>query len=267
MKVSIVTISYNQGRYLEQALVSVLEQDYDSLEYIVVDAGSTDGSREILSKHAGSIDRLVLEPDRGPADGLNKGFGFAAGDLFGFLNADDYLLPGAVSSVVRQFERHPAVDVLSGNALVVDAHGVMLRRTYSDLFSLARFAYGVCILVQPSTFFTRRVFHRAGGFDPADRIAWDADLFLRMALAGARFRRFAGFVSAFRVHPGSITGAGKAASLRRQKANERFVRVMGREPEPRDRLAYLWLKAGRYLTNPLDVWERIWSGPIAGRAS
>jgi len=88
MRVSIVTISYNQARFLEQAIRSVINQDYPDIEYIVVDPGSTDGSRGIIEKYQNRIDKIIFDPDEGPADGLNKGFAHATGDIFGFINAD-----------------------------------------------------------------------------------------------------------------------------------------------------------------------------------
>ena len=98
MKLSIVTISFNQADYLEEAMVSILEQDYDDIEYIIVDAGSTDGSRDIIERYRDRIAVVVLEPDEGPADGLNKGFARASGDIYGYLNADDAFLPGNVEN-------------------------------------------------------------------------------------------------------------------------------------------------------------------------
>ena len=131
MKFSIVTISYNQARFLEQAIRSVIEQDYPDVEYIVVDPGSTDGSREIIERYRDRIDKIIFEPDNGPADGLNKGFARATGDIFGFLNSDDYLLPGALATVASEFATAPWKDVLSGHAVIVDADGREINRFYS----------------------------------------------------------------------------------------------------------------------------------------
>ena len=103
MKVSIVTISFNQAKYLERAIISVVEQNYSNIEYIVVDPGSTDGSREIIEKYRSKITIVILDPDKGPTDGLNKGFAAATGDIYAYINADDALLPGAVKSVVDFF--------------------------------------------------------------------------------------------------------------------------------------------------------------------
>ena len=89
MKISVVTISYNQACYLEQTIISVLNQDYENVEYIVVDPGSTDGSRDIIEKYRNRIQHIIYERDVGPADGLNKGFAVATGDVFYFINSDD----------------------------------------------------------------------------------------------------------------------------------------------------------------------------------
>ena len=107
VKVSIVTISFNQADFLEEAILSVLGQDYPDIEYIIVDAGSTDGSLEIIERYRERLAAVIVGPDAGPADGLNKGFRLATGSICGYINADDAYLPGAISSAVKAFERHP----------------------------------------------------------------------------------------------------------------------------------------------------------------
>ena len=92
MKVSIVTISFNQARFLRRAITSVLSQDYPDIEYIVVDPGSTDGSREIINAYGPRLASVIFDPDDGPADGLNRGFQLATGDVLAYINADDALL-------------------------------------------------------------------------------------------------------------------------------------------------------------------------------
>ena len=161
-KVSIVTISFNQAVFLERAIRSILEQNHPDIEYIVVDPGSSDGSRDIIERYRPRISRVIYEPDRGPADGLNKGFAQATGDIFAFLNSDDILLPGAVGSACA-FLARTDVDVVSAHATVIDAQDRHLRMAYSDPFSLEMVAYGACVLVQPSTFFRREVFERVQG--------------------------------------------------------------------------------------------------------
>src|ERR1700722_6107502 len=128
MKFSNVTISFNQRQYLEEALNSVLQQDYPAIEYIVVDPGSSDGSRELIETYASRLERVIFEPDRGAADGLNKGFAHASGEIFGFLNSDDVLLPGALRSVSVAFEQNPDCDIVMGNGFTIEGRGKRIRR-------------------------------------------------------------------------------------------------------------------------------------------
>ncbi len=207
--ISVVTISYNQAPYLGECLQSVFMQRIPELEYIVVDPGSGDGSREILARHADEIDLRILEPDHGPADGLNKGFSAATGDVFGYINADDRLLPGALEHVQRTFAARPQIDVLCGAIRIIDRDGrPSLRARTADRFNLARYAAGICTVGQQATFFRRSAFEKAGGFNPENRINWDGELLVDMALTGARFATTTKVMGDFRVYPGSITGSG-----------------------------------------------------------
>lgn len=263
MKVSIVTISFNQAQFLEQAIRSVLEQDYPDIEYIVVDPGSTDGSRDIIEKYRNRIAHVIFEPDRGPADGLNKGFARATGEIFGFLNADDYLLPGALSTVVSAFAAAPDIDVFSGHALVVDAVGREINRLFSRHFSLTRYVYGAASLAQQSTFFRSDAFRKAGGFNVSNKIAWDGELWVDLALSGARFGRINAFLSAFRIHDCSITGSGKHSSKKFEQYREDiFVKVKRRNRDERDQLLRLIYKGFEYVLHPAVLKQRLFKGPI-----
>lgn len=262
MKFSIVTISFNQERFLEQAICSVLEQDYPNVEYIVVDPGSTDGSREIIERYRDRIGKIIYEPDEGPADGLNKGFAHASGDVFGFLNSDDLLEPGALSGAARYFETYPEVEVVSGHSWIVDAEGRKKRRFYSDRFSLRMAKYGACILAQQSTFFRSEIFRRVGGFNVDNLSAWDGELYVDMALAGARFALVPEFWSRFRVHEEGITGSGRLRTLHQQYQERMFMKIMGREFYPMDRLLTVGARYVRKIFNLSDTMERLRHGPI-----
>jgi glycosyltransferase involved in cell wall biosynthesis len=206
--ISIVTLSYNKGPYLEECLRSVLEQDCGGVEYIVVEPGSTDGSRDVLARYRARLSALIEEPDDGPADGLNKGFAAAHAEIFGYLNADDRYLPGALRYVVDYFGAHPDVDVLCGAIRIIDEHGgVSPRKRTSDRFDLADYAAGICTIGQQATFFRRSIFERAGRFNVANRIAWDGELLVDMALAGARFETVRKVLGDFRIYGESITGS------------------------------------------------------------
>jgi glycosyltransferase involved in cell wall biosynthesis len=208
-RISVVTISYNQCTWLAPCLESVLGQKQPGDQYVVVDPGSTDGSRQLIVRHAG-IDVMLFEPDRGPADGLNKGFSHCDGDVLGYINADDRYHPRAFEFVRDFFERHPDVDVLCGAGRIIDTAGQPSpRKRTSDRFDLRRYAAQACTIVQQATFFRRDAFLRAGGFNTLNRISWDAELLVDMALTGARFQSVRRVLGDFRIHSTSITGSGK----------------------------------------------------------
>ena len=267
MKFSIVTISYNQGRFLEQAIRSVVEQDFEDVEYVVVDPGSSDGSREIIEKYRPHISKIIFERDMGPADGLNKGFAHATGEIYGYLNADDLLLPGALGTIANHFATHSDVDVASGHAVIVDEAGVRLRICYSDRFSRIGYAYGAVVLMQPSTFFRRSAFIRTDGFNPQNRSNWDSELFVDMAIAGARFNLISAFLSAYRVHGESITGSGKLDELIRLYRDNMFRKLTGRQRRRRDLFLEQMLRVLKHLREPRNLYQRVAYGPIYRRSS
>jgi glycosyltransferase involved in cell wall biosynthesis len=206
---SIVTISFNQAEFLEECLRSVLDQKSEEVEYIVVDPGSSDGSREIIDRHAGDIDHVVLEKDKGPADGLNNGFAKATGEYLGFLNADDRFLPGAFSFALQYFAEHPDCDVMGGALRIIDREGkTSPRARSSDRFTAKGYVAGLCTICQQATFFRRSCFEKVGGFNAANRIAWDGELLLDMALAGCRFETVHTLLADFRIYDENISGAG-----------------------------------------------------------
>ncbi len=263
MRISVVTISFNQAEYLEEAILSVLGQDHDDIEYIVVDPGSTDGSRDIIEKHADAIRHIVFEKDAGPADGLNKGFRRATGDVFAFLNADDVFLPGAFRRIVEAFAEFPESDVISGHAVILDGNGRPINRLYSRPFSAERFVLRASVLAQQATFFRREIFRKVEGFNPVNRVAWDGELWLDFALAGARFRIIDEFLAGFRLHGENISGT----SAKYQEAvdaffGEMFQKVYGRPRTKRDRIRSRALNLLHYLKHPDQLRYRIAHGPV-----
>jgi glycosyltransferase involved in cell wall biosynthesis len=262
IKFSIVTISYNQADYLEEAILSVVNQEHPNVEYIVVDPGSTDGSRCIIEKYRRYIAQVILKSDKGPADGLNNGFYSASGDVFGFLNADDTLLPGALSSAGQYFMNNVDVDVVSGHAQIIDSLGNVRRRVFSDRYRIAMAAYGASTLVQPSTFFRAETFRRCGGFNIENLSNWDSELYLEMALHGARFCLVNEFWSRYRVHGESITGSGRLQGLHESHRNKMFERVKMRPMDHRDIAAAFLLKYLRKALNLRDTMERVRFGAI-----
>lgn len=178
--VSIVTPSYNQGAFLEATITSVLDQDYEALEYILVDGKSTDGSVEIIKKYADRIAWWISEADRGQADAINKGLQRVHGEIIAWLNSDDLYLPGAFSTVVKYFQDHPQVGLVFGDLLALDENGEQINTLrYGDykLQDLMTFR----IIGQPAVFFRKDVLEKAGYLDLSYQYLLDHQLWIRMA--------------------------------------------------------------------------------------
>lgn len=180
LSVSIITPSYNQVRYLEQTIQSVLAQEYPSLEYIIVDGASTDGSQEIIEKHSARLAWWVSEPDDGQADAINKALRRASGEVVAWLNSDDLYLTGAVSAALQALEANPTVGMVFGDAITIDENGSELnplRFGNWGLQELMQFR----IICQPAVFMRRAVLEQAGGLDPSYHFLLDHHLWIRLA--------------------------------------------------------------------------------------
>jgi GT2 family glycosyltransferase len=181
--VSIITPSFNQAAYLEQTILSVLEQDHPRIEYIVVDGASTDNSVDIIRKYEGKLAWWISEKDNGQADAINKGFARATGEIIAWLNSDDYYLAGAVSAAVKIFEEHPEVVLVYGNMLAVDEHGKTFNTlnykqlTLEDLLCFQ-------IIGQPAVFMRRSALQKTGGLDPTFHFLLDHCLWIQLAQQG-----------------------------------------------------------------------------------
>lgn len=180
MKVSIVTPSFNQARYLEQTICSVLEQGYSDLEYFVMDGGSNDGSAAIIERYAGQFSGWVSEKDKGQADAINKGLRQCSGDIVAWLNSDDYYLPGAIARAVEAFKQHPEAGLVYGNVLSVDANSQPFNLQTFKLYNLTDLM-SFRIISQPAVFMRRAVLERAGLLDESYHLLLDHHLWLRMA--------------------------------------------------------------------------------------
>lgn len=178
--VTIVTPSYNQAKYLEFTMRSVLEQGYPRLEYIVVDGGSKDGSQEIIRKYADRLAWWVSEPDAGQADAINKGMAKARGEIVTWLNSDDLFLPDAVSQAVHFLEEVPQAGMVFGNAITIDANGRPLNKLVFSDWGLKEFV-GFRIICQPAVFMRRKYFEEVGGLARDYHFMLDHHLWIRIA--------------------------------------------------------------------------------------
>ena len=210
--ISIVTPSFQQARFLRESIESVAAQGRSDIEHIVIDAGSTDGSVEILKSYGERL-RWISEPDQGQADALNKGFRMARGKIFAWMNSDDLLLPGAVDAAVEAFEADPRLGLVCGNGWILNEAGERISTfPYAEPFNLKRLlGFGDTVL-QQSAFFRREAFEAVGGLNESLQWTLDWDLFLRI---GKRFpaRTLTAEMGAIRVHDAAKTSTGGVERL------------------------------------------------------
>ena len=213
---SVITPSFNSGEFVEDAIRSVLRQDAVTAEHIVIDGGSTDDTVATLQSYPHL--RWVSEPDEGQSDAINKGFRRAAGDLMGWLNADDYYLPGGLQAIASAAEEHPEADVIYGDCLFVDSAGRIVRSKVEHDFDAAILMYFGCYIPSTSTFFRRRVIESGLLLNCDYRVCMDFEYFARLAYVNCRFHYVPRFIAAFRWHGNniSLSHAGRRAEERRQ---------------------------------------------------
>ena len=213
-RISIVTPSYNQGKYLERTLLSVLDQGYPNLEYLVIDGGSTDESVAIIKRYADRLSVWVSEPDRGQSHAINKGFQRCTGQILAWLNSDDYLMPEALKAVAEAYRVDPDAGAWVGGCLIVtegQQEGWVLPGDVLDLKTLGE-AWSDNFFGQPSCFFSASAWETCGPLDEALHFSMDLDLWLKM-LASYRFAHLPRVVSCASSHPEAKTTAHRSESM------------------------------------------------------
>ena len=202
-KISVVTPSYNQAEFLERTILSVLNQSYPNLEYIIIDGGSTDGSVEIIKKYEKYLAYWVSEPDRGQAHALNKGFEKATGDLVGWQNSDDIYLPCAFFKVAQIHNKKPDYDIYFGNVYLIDENDEIIRDLRFVKFSHFSLIYEGTVLANQSSFISRKVFNKYGYLNENYKFATDYEFWVRIRKGEFLFVRE--FLGCFRLHDSSKT--------------------------------------------------------------
>jgi len=206
-RILLITPSYQQGQFIEFTMRSVLDQGYPALSYFVQDGGSTDNTLEILRKYEQKLAGWISAPDRGQAHAINLGFARADGEIMGWLNSDDLLLPGSLAYVGDYFTRHPDVDVVYGNRLLIDENGQEIGRWILPGHD-GRALQWADYVPQETLFWRRELWDRVGAnVDESFQFAMDWDLLVRFQEVGAKFAHLPRFLGAFRVHSEQKTSA------------------------------------------------------------
>ncbi len=218
-RISIVTPSYNQGRFIEQTLRSVLLQDYPNLEYIVIDGGSEDETASLLQQYGGFLSYCQSKPDGGQADAIQQGFQMASGSILAWINSDDYYEPYAFRRIAGFFARHPDCVFANSDVNLVDEDSRFIRRLYamrpSFFFAANMGQHG---WPQPGCFWRRSAYETAGGINADFQFSMDLDLFTRLVKYGKGCRLPGRPTANFRVHPASKTANLQAVSHRERAA-------------------------------------------------
>lgn len=183
-KISIITITFNSEETLEETIKSVVTQNYDNLEYIIIDGGSNDSTLAIVDNYKKYISLVVSEPDNGISDAFNKGIRKATGEIIGIINSDDLLLPGALQTLADSYDQQ--VDVYRGNTVLWNPQTDSKLSTRPTMeFPITKRVKSVC---HQSTFITKRAYNQYGCYDVSFRYMMDADLLHRFYNKGARFK-------------------------------------------------------------------------------
>ena len=204
-RITVITPSFNQARFVERTICSVLDQDYPNLEYFVIDGGSTDGSVDIIRQYENDLTGWTNEPDRGQTDAINKGIARATGQIIAFLNSDDVYMPMALHTVARALAEAPGPAWLIGGCAQIDTDdspiGNFEHRPPESLASYLMRADGM--LPQPSSFWAAELFARHGGFDEQMHYAFDYEFNCRLLAAGHVPTLIGDELAAFRFHDSS----------------------------------------------------------------
>jgi glycosyltransferase involved in cell wall biosynthesis len=207
-KISVVTISYNQVNFIERTILSVLNQQYPNLEYIIIDGGSTDGSDKVIKKYESYLTYWCSEKDKGPAHALNKGFQKATGEWFFYLNSDDILLTNSLFTFIGVLKSlTTSYDVIYGHGYIIDSDGNILKKSFSDTWNLLFYVNQEVAIFQPSTFIKKELFNKVNGFNELNKTCWDGEFLVNADLENAKFYRLSNsfFLSAFRFYATSIS--------------------------------------------------------------
>lgn len=200
-KITIITPSYNQGQYIEDTILSVLNQNYPNLEYIIIDGGSTDNTVAIIKKYEDRIHYWVSEKDTGQSNAINKGFKIATGEIINWINSDDQLMPGALMAVAKQFKNNPDAIMIHGRIEYFGETTSYYSRNLPLKDIETRYAAHIC-MPQPATFYKKQLLDEQGLLDESLHFSMDTDLFIRAGL-NYKIVQVDNVFSRFRLHAAS----------------------------------------------------------------
>lgn len=236
--VSVITPSYNQGKFIQKNIESVISQDYPRVEYWIIDGGSKDRTLEVINKFKDKIN-YISEPDEGQADAINKGFRLSKGEILVIQNSDDYFCDGAISSAVRRLRENPDVAVVYGESYTVDVYDNIIGQGHKKDFDAEQVICAELILPQSSVFFHRSAVNAVGGCDPNINYCPDFNLWAKMACK-FKMLHVNEIWSYFRKNPNSqIADKGWLSPMQRRLTIKRLLH----DPDYMKVMSRLWRRA------------------------
>lgn len=199
-KISIVTPSYNQGQFIEETILSILDQNYPNLEYIIIDGGSTDKSVDIIKKYEDRLTFWVSEKDQGQTHAINKGFRIATGEVLNWINSDDLLESDALQTLSSEVTKNPSADVYFGDYRAINGQSQTVYSRKSAPYSHKALFFGRQLSSQPAVFFRRKLLENMGYLDEKKQFCMDTEFWIRIANKGARFHQIKSPLAVTRVH-------------------------------------------------------------------
>lgn len=267
-KISVITPSFNQADYIEETIKSVITQDYDNFEYIVIDGGSSDASVSIIEANKKSIDYWVSEKDKGQSDALNKGFDASTGDVICWVNSDDIIFPGALTEVARAFRENTDLDLIMGGVAYLDQSSKITRlKTYMKPPRILS-SRGIVAFGQQGLFFKKEKYLSVGKINPNLHYLMDTDLVYRFLRDDACIEASKRILGGFRWHDDMKSTDGSAQKLQEEKMVKKLYAPLRHQMKlARCLYVFIHIFTGRYLYDflsfkfkKLDLFNNIYSG-------
>jgi len=230
--VSIITVTLNRGKFLEDCILSIKNQKYPFIEHIIVDGWSTDSSLGIIKKYKGTYNlKWISEKDGGIAQATNKGFNMATGDVICICDSDDMFPPETIETIVSIFQKKPDVDVVFADVLLVNQNGKIVDSVkYLDFNREALVYAGGMVFGTSATFYRSSLQKKIGGYNEKYLRCADYDFFMRMGLSGAKFYHIRKFLSVYRLHPQQLT---KSLDIRKREDDEIYKKYIDNNLSPK----------------------------------
>jgi len=253
--ISIITPTFNRGRYLEECILSIKNQDYKNIEHIIIDGGSTDNSLEIIKKYEKTYNlKWISEKDNGCADAMEKGFQMATGYIFCWLDSDDFYLPNTIEKIIKVFTKNPKIDVVFGDMLICDLNSKIIDYTKKTTFDREALIYSQMVVNPQTTFWKSDLHKKIGGINRKYLRCGDYDFFCKMAISNAKFYHIRDFLAVYRSHSEQLTKSLDICNAETKEINQKYYDKNISDFGIKIKKTKIWIKRVFYFLIQGDIW-------------